>query len=86
MKNSSFLIEGHAGQGDIYTLGSVLLESDGISELGRDRCLNNLLQQANAYLWLGLLLAWLFYRDWSRRSFMSDMYHGIRGVQQQIGS
>jgi len=76
MGESTFTIKGHAGQ-DVTTTGAELLKSVGIEDLGQNRCITVLLQQCNAYLWLGLGLALLFYRDWSRRNIFSDSFHWL---------
>ena len=70
-------VGGVNGTIDVLVPGSELLLALNIVEIPQHKVYTALSEQAIVYLIMACVFCLLFYRDWSRKSMYSDIYHMI---------
>jgi hypothetical protein len=55
--------------------GPFLLEALGIVEMPREEVYNALWHQFAVYVLIFIVFGWVYFRDWSRKSLFTDVYH-----------
>lgn len=68
-------VGGVNGTLDVMVSGSSLLEGLSIFKIPEHKAYVALCEQAIVYLIMACVFCLLFYRDWSRKSMYSDLYH-----------